>query len=138
MTNLRTYFSKVTSRKDEEKKISKNNSTSSIRIADATELKNTEDDIRILKLEKEIVSYALDRLHEVETEGKIIEDKRIFLKNKYTTQMRHLEELISKKEMLIDLHKLEEKKNNLMKTFQKKLDEISKSIDRIQEDMNSF
>jgi len=138
VTNLRTYFSKVTSRKGEEEKISKNTSKSSLRIADDAELKNSEDDIRILKLEKEIVNYALDRLNEVETEGKIIQDKRIFLKNKYTTQMRHLEELIRKKEMLIDLHKLEKKKNNLMVIFKKKLDEISKSIDRIQEDINSF
>lgn len=113
-----------------------NIATSSNKIV--TEPKNPEDDIRIMKLEKEIVGYALDYINKAETEGKLNRDGRLFLKNKYLAQMGLLEELINKNEKLADLLKLEAKKGRLMKTFQERIDEISKSIESIQEELETY
>jgi hypothetical protein len=111
---------------------------SSYKIIDVTELRNAEDDVRILKLEKEIVSFALDHIDKAETEGKLNEEKRLFLKNKYLAQERHLEKQIEKKEKIIDIHKLQEKKEQLMRTFQEKLDKISKNIESIEQELEKY
>lgn len=103
-----------------------------------TEPKSPEDGVRIMELEKEIVGYALDYIDKAETEGKLNEDGRLFLKNKYLAQMGLIEEIINKNEKLADLQKLEEKKEQIMKTFQERIDEISKNIDSIQEDLESY
>jgi hypothetical protein len=102
------------------------------------DVRNAEDDVRILKLEKEIVSFALDHIDKAETEGKLNEEKILFLKNKYLSQERHLEKQIEKNEKIIDIHKLEEKKEQLMRTFQEKLDEITKSIEGIEQELEKY
>jgi hypothetical protein len=119
-------------------KIFSKNKSSSSKIADVTKKKDSEDELLILKLEKEIVSYALNLIQQEETEDKINPDKTAFLKNKYTTQKQHLQKLINKKSMLIKLHKLEEKKDDLLKMFQKKLDEVNENIEHIQEDLTKL
>jgi hypothetical protein len=116
----------------------KNTSQPSPKIEDDTELENTEDEITILKLEKEIVIYALNHIQQAETKDKINPDVTAFLKNKYSAQKQHLEKLINKKSMLVKLHKLEDKKDDLLKMFQNKLDEVNESIERIQEDLDKF
>jgi hypothetical protein len=103
-----------------------------------TESFDTEEGIRMMKMEKEIVGYALDYIDKAETEGKLNEDGRLFLKNKYINQMGLLEKLINKNEKLADLKKLEEKKEQIMKKIQERIDEISKSIDSIKEDLESY
>ena len=99
---------------------------------------NPEDGIRMMKMEKEIVGYALNYIDKAETEGKLNEDGRLFLKNKYLTQMGLLEKLINKNEKQADFKKLAEKKEQIMKTFQERIYEISKSIDSIQKDLESY
>ena len=99
------------------------------------EVKEAEDVLRTLNVEREIVSYALTRLYEAEVEGKISEDERVLLVNKYKSQLHRLEEQIKNKELIVNLFKLEETKEDLVKMFKDKFDEITKNIENIQRNL---
>ncbi|MEM2921900.1 MAG: hypothetical protein QXF26_06245 [Candidatus Bathyarchaeia archaeon] len=99
------------------------------------DVKKAEEDLRILSVEKEIVSYALTRLYEAQAEGKITENEKTRLLSKYKEEMDNLEKSISNKQMIVRLHELEVTQADLVKLFQEKFAEITRNIDRIRTEL---
>ncbi|MDQ1281201.1 MAG: hypothetical protein QG670_2465 [Thermoproteota archaeon] len=95
------------------------------------EAEKAKEDLRILNLEKEIVSYALTRLYEAEAEGKITKDERVQLVEKYKNEMNNIDTQINRKQMTVKLHDLEGTQAELIKMFHDKFGEINKNIDDI-------
>jgi len=95
------------------------------------DVQKAEDDLRILSIEREIVSYALTRLYEAQAEGKITEKDREKLLGKYKEEMSGLEKQINNKQMVVRLHELESTQADLVKLFQEKFDEINRNIESI-------
>jgi len=89
------------------------------------------EELKILGLEKEIVSYALTRLYEAQAEGKITEAERDRLVSRYKDEMNRLEEKIGRNESVINLHDLEKSQSELIKMFRDKFDEINQKIEEI-------
>lgn len=90
------------------------------------------EDLRILKIEKEIVAFALSCFDAAEADGKITQEDRVYLLEKYSQEMQKLEKTIKRKELIIRLHDLENTQTNLIQMFQKKLDELNRDIKQIQ------
>jgi hypothetical protein len=78
--------------------------TKSVPSDDATHAK---DELRILDLEREILSDAIRKLYEAHAEGKITEQERERLAQTYKARMMTIKEAISKDESLVALHELE-------------------------------
>ncbi len=97
-------------------------------IEDVESIKN---ELQTMDVQKEIVGYALTRLYEAETEGKITEKDRMQLLEKYKDEMQNLEKAIEKKQMIVKLHDLEETKSSLVEMLHSKLDEINRNIESI-------
>jgi adenylate kinase len=97
-----------------------------------TNVETAKEDLRILKIEKEIVGFALSRFDTAEAEGKITQEDRVYLLEKYSQEMKKLEKTIKRKELIIRLHDLEHTQSNLIQLFQEKLDELNKDIKQIQ------
>jgi hypothetical protein len=95
------------------------------------DVQKAEEDLRILSVEKEIVSYALTRLYEAQAEGKITEKDKEKLLGKYKVEMTTLEKNINDKQMVVRLHELETTQADLIKLFQEKFDEINRNIETI-------
>ena len=95
---------------------------------DTKDANKAKDELRILNLEKEITGYALTRLYEAETEGKITKDERVQLVDKYKDDMKNLDTQIDRKQTLVKLHELEEAQASLVKMFHDKFGEINKNI----------
>lgn len=95
------------------------------------------EELRILKIEKEIVGFALSRFDAAEAEGKITKDDRVHLLEKYSAEMQKLEKTIKRKELVIRLHDLENTQTNLIHMFQDKLDELNSDIKQIQSSLNT-
>ena len=95
-------------------------------------VETAKEDLRILKIEREIVAFALSRFDVAEAEGKITQEDRVYLLEKYSQEMQKLEKTIKRKELIIRLHDLENTQTNLIQMFQKKLDELNKDIKQIQ------
>jgi hypothetical protein len=99
--------------------------TKSVPSNDATHAK---DELRILDLEREILSDAIRKLYEAHAEGKITEQERERLAQTYKTRMMTIKEAISKDESLVALHELETMQEDLMKLFSERFDELNAKI----------
>jgi len=93
------------------------------------EMEAAQDRLRILGIEREILSYAIRRLYEAQAEGKISEGERDGLAEKYKEDMRRINEDISRGESLIALSELERMQQDLVKLFDERFNELNKRIE---------
>jgi len=89
------------------------------------------EEVRILDLEREILSDAIRRLYEAQGEGKITEEERERLGQTYKSRMMTVKDAISKDESLVALHELEAMQEDLIKLFSERFDEISTKVEEM-------
>lgn len=102
--------------------------TKSVRSTDASHAK---DELRILELEREILSDAIRRLYEAHAEGKISEQEREKLASAYKSRMMTVKESIAKDETIVALHELESMQEDLMKLFSERFGELSSKVEEL-------
>jgi MFS superfamily sulfate permease-like transporter len=102
--------------------------TKSVPPEDASHAK---EELRILDLEREILSDAIRRLYEAHAEGKITEEERERLAKTYKSRMMTVKNAISKDESVVALHELENMQQDLMKLFSERFDELSSKIEEL-------
>jgi hypothetical protein len=95
------------------------------------EATRAKEELRILELEREILSDAIRRLYEAHAEGKISEEERERLAQTYKTRMMSVKEAIAKDESLVALHELEAMQEDLIKLFSERFDELSSKIEEL-------
>jgi len=89
------------------------------------------EELRILDLEREILSDAIRKLYEAHAEGKITEEERDRLAQTYKERMIIVKEAIAKDESLVALHELEAMQEDLIKLFSERFDEINAKIEEL-------
>jgi hypothetical protein len=99
-----------------------------VQSADAYQAK---DELRILDLEREILSDAIRRLYEAHAEGKISEEERERLAATYKTRMMTVKEAMTKDETIVALHELEGMREDLMKLFSERFGELTSKVDEL-------
>lgn len=92
------------------------------------EVEKAREELKLMDLEREILSYAIQRLYEAEAEGKITEKDRESLSQRYKQRMMDIKEKISHNESMVALHELEAMQEDLMKLFSDRFDELNKKI----------
>jgi hypothetical protein len=92
---------------------------------------SAKDELRILDLEREILSDAIRRLYEAHAEGKITEAEREKLASSYKARMSSIKESISKDEGIIALHELESMQADLMTLFSERFGELTTKVDEL-------
>jgi MFS superfamily sulfate permease-like transporter len=102
-----------------------------IKTVPSEEAARAKEELRILDLEREILSDAIRRLYEAHAEGKITEEERERLAQTYKSRMMAVKEAISKDESLIALHELEAMQEDLIKLFSERFDELSTKIEEL-------
>ncbi|MGB9854115.1 MAG: hypothetical protein ACPLRY_04835 [Candidatus Bathyarchaeales archaeon] len=102
-----------------------------VKTISAEEAKRAKEELRILDLEREILSDAIRRLYEAHAEGKITEKEREKLAQTYKARIMAVNEAISKDESLVALHELEAMQEDLIKLFSERFDEISTKIEEL-------
>jgi hypothetical protein len=85
-------------------------------------------ELRLLDVEREILSYGIRRIYEAHAEGKIEEKERDSLAENYKARMREIKESIDEKESVVALHELESMQEDLIKLFNDRFDEINEKI----------
>ena len=93
------------------------------------EMTHARGELRILDLEREILSDAIRRLYEAHADGKITEEERERLARKYKARMMTVKEAISKDESLVALHELEAMQEDLIKLFSERFNEVSGKVE---------
>lgn len=92
---------------------------------------HAKEELRILDLEREILSDAIRRLYEAQAEGKITEEERERLAQTYKSRMMTVKDAITKDESVVALHELETMQEDLMKLFSERFDELTGKIDEL-------
>ena len=92
---------------------------------DAQKSKNQ---LRMLDVEQEILSFGIRRLYEAQAEGKLSDKEREMLAQGYTKRMREIKDSINENESVVALHELESMQENLIKLFNDRFDEINQKI----------
>jgi hypothetical protein len=102
--------------------------TKSVQSNDASHAK---DELRILDLEREILSDALRRLYEAHAEGKISEQERERLASSYKSRMTAVKESMAKDETIVALHELEGMQEDLMRLFSERFGDLSSKVEEL-------
>jgi translation initiation factor IF-2 len=97
----------------------------------STDASQAKDELRILDLEREILSDAIRRLYEAHAEGKITEEERERLAGTYKTRMMTVKEAMSKDETIVALHELESMREDLMKLFSERFGELTSKVEEL-------
>jgi hypothetical protein len=100
----------------------------SVQTGDASHAK---DELRILDLERDILSDAIRRLYEAQAEGKINEQERERLAGTYKARMGAVKDSIAKDETIVALHELEGMQEDLMKLFSERFGELSSKVEEL-------
>ena len=85
-------------------------------------------ELRLLDVEREILSYGIRRLYEAQAEGKLNDKEREQLAQGYKQRMLEIKNSISENESVVALHELEGMQENLIKLFNDRFDEINEKI----------
>jgi len=102
--------------------------TKSVQTNDASHAK---DELRILDLEREILSDSIRRLYEAHAEGKISEQERERLAASYKSRMQAVKESMAKDETIVALHELEGMQEDLMKLFSERFGDLSTKVEEL-------
>jgi len=94
-------------------------------------VREAKEKLRILNVEREILSYAIRRLYEAHAEGKITEEERDRLSQRYKEELKRINEDISRSETLITLDELERMQEDLIKLFNERFNELDKKIEEL-------
>ncbi len=97
----------------------------------STDASSAKDELRILDLEREILSDALRRLYEAHAEGKISEQEREKLAGSYKSRMAAVKESMAKDETIVALHELEGMQEDLMKLFSERFGELTSKVEEL-------
>src|SRR4030066_2324905 len=100
----------------------------SIQTNDASHAK---DELRILDLEREILSDAIRRLYEAQAEGKISEQERERLAGTYKSRMMTVKDSMAKDETIVALHELEAMQEDLMKLFSERFGDLTSKVEEL-------
>jgi hypothetical protein len=92
-------------------------------------MSEAKDKLRLLDLEREILSYAIRRLYEASAEGKISEAERDRLALKYKMDLARINQEIERGESIVALNELERMQEELVKLFSERFNEMNKKID---------
>ena len=95
------------------------------------EATRAKEELRILDLERDILSDAIRRLYEAHAEGKITEEERERLGEMYKSRITTVKDAIAKDESLVALHELEAMQEDLIKLFSERFDELSGKIEEL-------
>ena len=89
------------------------------------DLQRARKDLKLLSVERDIVSAALTTIYEAEAKGILTENERNQLLGRYKDDLKRLEQKI------IDLYELEKARDDLLKNFSAKISEIDSKINAL-------
>jgi len=99
------------------------------RQAGSTEsVKQARETLKILKLERQILGTAVTTIYESHSKGDISEAERDKMLEKYKVDLKRLEAGIAENQRTVDLYDLEVERNEVIKGFNAKLEQIDAKL----------
>jgi hypothetical protein len=97
------------------------------------ELERSRREMRTIVLERDLLSSALMKLYEAETEGRITKEEREMITKRYTAQIKTFESKLKDVELVVEVGELERLRDDLMTLFRDKVQNIEARLDQAKE-----
>lgn len=97
------------------------------------ELNRSRREMRSTVLERDLLSAALMKIYEAETDGRITREEREVIAKKYSEQIRGLEGKLKDMELIVEVGELEKLRDELVSLFKEKIENIEARLDSAKE-----
>jgi len=97
-------------------------------VASSESVKQARETLKILKLERQILGTAVTTIYESHSKGEITEVERDKMLEKYKVDLKRLETGIAENQRIVDLYDLEVERNEIIKGFNAKLEQIDAKL----------
>jgi len=88
-------------------------------------------ELKILRIEKELLSNALTKLYEAEAKGRIGREEKEALVSKYRERLKELDEKISSASAIVELSELENAREEILRLMNVKLSQIERRLEEL-------
>ena len=93
------------------------------------DLERSRREMRTIMVERDLLSSAMMKLYEAETEGKITQDEREMISKRYSDQIRDLQSKLKDVELIVEVGELESLRNELISLFDGKIQNIEARLE---------
>ena len=104
-----------------------------VKIIGEDELESSKRELRTIVLERDLLSSALTRIYEAETDGQITREERETIAKRYSQQIRDIESKLRDRELLVEVGELEQLRDELVSLFREKIENIEARLDQAKE-----
>jgi gas vesicle protein len=104
-----------------------------VKTVGSEELERSRREMKTLLLERDLLSTALTRIYEAETDGRITREDREGIARRYSDQIRDMEGKLRDKELVVEVGELENLRDELVSLFSDKVQNIEARLDQAKE-----
>jgi hypothetical protein len=94
-----------------------------------SDLERSRRDMRTIMVERDLLSSAMMKLYEAETEGRITREEREMISKRYSDQIKDLQSKLKDVELVVEVGELEGLKNELVTLFEGKIQNIEARLE---------
>ncbi len=94
------------------------------------EVERSRREMRSLVLERDLLSSALMKVYEAETEGRITKEEREMIGKKYSDQIKAMQDKLKDVELIVEVGELEKLREELLTLFREKIQNIEARLDQ--------
>ena len=102
------------------------------------DLERSRREMRTIMVERDLLSSAMMKLYEAETEGRITRDEREMISKRYSAQIREIESKLTGRELTVEVGELEGLRDELVTLFTEKISNIETRLDQARERLPSL
>jgi hypothetical protein len=93
------------------------------------DLERSRREMRTITVERDLLSSAMMKLYEAETEGKITQEEREMISRRYSDQIKDLQSKLKDVELIVEVGELESLRNDLVNLFDEKIQNIEARLE---------
>jgi hypothetical protein len=95
----------------------------------SADLERSRREMRTIMVERDLLSSAMMKLYEAETEGRITREEREMISKRYSDQIRDLQSKLKDVELVVEVGELEGLRNELISLFEGKIQNIEARLE---------
>jgi hypothetical protein len=95
----------------------------------SADLEKSRREMRTIMVERDLLSSAMMKLYEAETEGRITREEREMISKRYSDQIKDLQSKLKDVELIVEVGELEGLRNDLVSLFEGKIQNIEARLE---------
>jgi hypothetical protein len=95
----------------------------------STDLEKSRREMRTIMVERDLLSSAMMKLYEAESEGRITREEREMISKRYSDQIKELQSKLKDSELIVEVGELEGLRGELVTLFEQKIQNIETRLD---------